>query len=146
MKSTSTLILYLALGLAASAADPPSSQPSDHYGAQARQMMDHIQKTFWDPAKGIYTKSAQDRTPDYVWRQAAAFSALVGAARHEPQTYRPILAQFFRALDVYWDAKVPIPAYEPAPTRGNGHDKYYDDNAWIVITFLEAYQLTGDRA
>ena len=145
MKSTST-ILYLALGLAAGAADAPSSQPPDHYGAQARQVMEHIQKTFWDSAKGIYTKTAQDRTPDYVWRQAAAFSALLGAARHEPQTYRPILARFFQALDVYWDAKVPIPAYEPAPTRGNGHDKYYDDNAWMVITFLEAYELTGDRA
>jgi hypothetical protein len=145
VKSTSAVILYLALGLTA-AADAPSPQPSDHYGAQARQVMEHIQKTFWDPARGIYTKTALDRTPDYVWRQAAAFSALVGAARHEPQTYRPILARFFRALDVYWDAQVPIPAYEPAPTRGNGHDKYYDDNAWLVITFLEAYELTGDRA
>src|SRR5712691_1850442 len=46
MKSTST-ILYLALGLAAGAADAPSSQPPDHYGAQARQVMEHIQKTFW---------------------------------------------------------------------------------------------------
>jgi uncharacterized protein YyaL (SSP411 family) len=138
-------MLYFAVGLTA-AADSPSSQPSDHHGAQARQVMDYIQKTFWDPAKGIYTKTAQDRTPDYVWREAAAFSALVGAARHEPQTYRPILALFFRGLEAYWDAKVPIPAYEPSPTRGNGHDKYYDDNAWLVITFLEGYELTGDLA
>jgi Glycosyl hydrolase family 76 len=145
MKSTPAVILYLVLGLTA-AADPPSAPPSDHYGPQAREVMAYVQKTFWDPAKGLYTKTAQDRTPDYVWREAAAFSALVGAARHEPQTYRPILAQFFRALDTYWDTNAPIPAYEPAPTRGNGHDKYYDDNAWIVITFLEAYELTGDRA
>src|SRR5205807_3529842 len=31
------------------------------------------------------------------------------------------------------------------PTKGNGHDKYYDDNAWMVITFAEAYQLTGEK-
>src|SRR6266581_2261446 len=146
IKSASAVIVYLALELAAFAANAPSYQPSDHYSAEARKVMDHIQKTFWDPAKGIYTKTAQDRTPDYVWRQAAAFSALVGASRHEPQTYRPILARLFRGLDAYWDDKVSIPAYESAPTRGNGHDKYYDDNAWLVITFLEAYELTGERA
>ena len=40
--------------------------------------------------------------------------------------------------------KSKIPGYEPAPTRGNGNDKYYDDNAWLVITFLEAYETTRD--
>ena len=59
MKSTSAVILYLALGLAAAAA-PPSSQPSDHYGAQARQVMEHIQKTFWDPAKGMSRRPIGD--------------------------------------------------------------------------------------
>src|SRR5437763_879136 len=135
----SAAVLHLALGLTAAAA-PPSGQPSGHYGADARRVMEYIQKTFWDPAKGVYTKSGQDRTPDYVWRQAGAFSGLLGAARHEPQTYRSLLARFFQGLAAYWDAQVPIPAYEPAPTRGNGHDKYYDDNAWVVITFLEAYE------
>ena len=24
----------------------------------------------------------------------------------------------------------------------NGHEKYYDDNAWLVISFFEAYELT----
>jgi hypothetical protein len=38
-----------------------------------------------------------------------------------------------------------VPGYEPAPTKGGGNDKYYDDNAWMVITFVEAYELTGDR-
>ena len=108
--------------------------------------MAYVQKTFWDESKGLYVKAGNDRTPDYVWREAAAFSALVAAARNEPKTYRPVLAKFFRSLDSYWDAKAPVPGYEPAPTRGNGNDKYYDDNAWLVITFLEAYELTGDRA
>jgi hypothetical protein len=123
-----------------------ATQPAGQYGPQAREVTAHLQKTFWDADRKLYVKAADDRTPDYVWREAAACSALVGAARHEPETYRPILLTFFRSLDQYWDAKAPIPAYEPAPTRGNGHDKYYDDNAWLVITFLEAYQLTGERA
>jgi hypothetical protein len=123
-----------------------SSPSSALYADEARQVMEHVQKTFWDPARSIYTKSAGDHSPDYVWRQAAAFSALLGAARHDPAIYRPILAQHFHGLETYWDTKAHIPGYEPAPTRGNGHDKYYDDNAWIVITFVEAFELTHERA
>lgn len=135
----------LTFGRAASAQRATETPESDHYSTEAREVMADFQQTFFDPQKGVYVKSVTDRSPDYVWRQAAAFSALVAAARHEPRTYGPIMARFFHALDQYWDTKTPIPAYEPAPTRGNGHDKYYDDNAWMVITFAEAYQLTGDR-
>jgi hypothetical protein len=116
------------------------------YGPAAREVMAHVQRTFWDPRTGVYVKAPDDRTPDYVWRQAAAFSAVVAAARHEPGEYGPLVGRVFRSLDAYWDAKAPVPGYEPAPTRGNGNDKYYDDNAWLVITFLEAYEQTGERA
>lgn len=108
--------------------------------------MDYVQKTFWNPTNGLYNAAPKGGKPDYVWRQAAAFSALVGAARYEPKTWLPILNQHFRSLDVFWDTKSPVAGYEPAPTRGNGHDKYYDDNAWLVITFVEAYQLTTNQA
>jgi len=122
------------------------SPGSTHYADEATQVMEHVQRIFWDPARSVYVKTAQDPTPDYVWRQAAAFSALLGAARHDPAGYQPILMRHFHGLETYWDAKAHIPGYEPAPTRGNGQDKYYDDNAWIVITFLEAFELTHDHA
>jgi len=125
---------------------PAAAHSPSRYAGEAREVMEHLQKAFFDSRTGVYDKSAKDRTPDYIWREAAMFSALVGAARHEPLTYRPIMMRFFRSLDKYWDTKVAIPGYEPAPTRGNGNDKYYDDNAWLVITFAEAYQLTGEPA
>jgi hypothetical protein len=142
---TASLAILSVCQLATSQTTKPAQPPHD-YGAEAREVMASFQKTFWDPQRGVYVKSSKDRTPDYVWRQAAAFSALVGAARNEPRVYGPIMNRCFHSLDAYWDFKAPIPAYEPAPTKGNGHDKYYDDNAWIVITFAEAYQLTGEGA
>jgi hypothetical protein len=142
-----TLLILSALAVASPAlAAPPASAPAGQYDPQAREVTAYLQKTFWDDAKGLYIRTASERAPDYIWRQAAAFSVLVAAARHEPQTYTPILRRHFKSMDSYWDTKVKIPGYEPAPTRGNGNDKYYDDNAWLVITFLEAYQLTNDRA
>lgn len=145
MKTISAFILCLSLAVGVNAQPATASSSANHI-AQARQIMDYVQKTFWNPTNGWYNKTAQDRTPDYVWRQAAAFSALVAAARYEPATWLPILNRHFHSLDKFWDTKSSIPGYEPAPTRGNGHDKYYDDNAWLVITFLEAYQLTTNQA
>jgi hypothetical protein len=138
---TAVLLPFL-LPARAPAADAAAGGP---YGSAAREVMAHLQATFWDPKPGVYARAADNRKPDDVWRQAAAVSALVGATRHEPRAYGPVLAKFFRSLDAYWDAKVPIPGYEPLPTRGNGKDKYYDDNAWLVIAFAEAYELTGER-
>ena len=142
-------LLLTALLLAATTpvfAAPPATAPAGQYAAEAREVTAYLQKTFWDDARNLYVRDAKDRKLDYVWRQAAGFSVLVAAARHDPQTYTPLLRKHFKAMDSYWDTKVKIPAYEPAPTKGNGNDKYYDDNAWLVITFLEAYQLTNDRA
>lgn len=124
----------------------PATEPAGRYETEAREVTAYFQKTFWDDAKSLYIRDTKDRKVDYVWRQAAGFSVLVAAARHDPPTYTPLLHRHFKALDSYWDTKVRIPAYEPSPTRGNGNDKYYDDNAWLVITFLEGYQLTNDRA
>ena len=54
------------------------------YATKAREVTDYVQKTFWSPDRGYYfDKAGEGRKPDYIWRQAAAFSMLVGAARHE---------------------------------------------------------------
>ena len=130
------IVSLLALsGLPAARADNPSL-----YAARAREVTQHIQRTFFDPKTGVYLKSLTIQKPDYVWLQSVMFSNLVAAARNDPKTYRPMLDRYFAALESYWDPKVKIPGYEPAPTRGNGTDKYYDDNAWLAITFLEAYE------
>jgi len=137
-KTLSAAVLVLSLAGATQAAEP------SQYAQRAREVTDHLQKNLFDSQSGVYYRSVTVRKPDYVWRQSVMFSNLVAAARSEPATYGPLLQKYFTALDSYWDAKVKIPGYEPAPTRGNGNDKYYDDNAWLVITFLEAYETTHD--
>jgi uncharacterized protein YyaL (SSP411 family) len=137
-KSLSAAVLVLAC-----AGETQATEPSQ-YAQRAREVTEHIQKNFFDPASGVYLKSMTVRKPDYVWLQGVMFSNLVAAARSEPGTYGPLLRKYFTALDAYWDPRVKIPGYEAAPTRGNGNDKYYDDNAWLVIAFLEAYETDRD--
>lgn len=113
------------------------------YQAKAAEVTAHIQKNFWLKKRDLYSIDAGNKEPDHLWGAGVMFSALVGAARHDPH-YKPVMRKFFQGLDAYWDDKVKIPGYEPSPTSGNGNDKYYDDNAWMVITYLEAYELTGE--
>ncbi len=133
-----TAVLLLSLAGASRA------EESNSYARRAREVTEHIQKDFYDPQSGVYFKSMTIRKPDYVWLQSVMLSNLVAAARAEPAAYAPVLEKYFTALDAYWDPKVAIPGYEAAPTKGNGHDKYYDDNAWMVIAFLEAYETNRD--
>jgi rhamnogalacturonyl hydrolase YesR len=137
-KTSSSILLVLSFSGVTQAAEPSL------YAQHAREVTEHIQKDFFDPQSGVYFKSMTVRKPDYVWLQGVMFSNLVAAARSEPEAYGPLLQKYFTALDAYWDPKVKIPGYEAAPTRGNGNDKYYDDNAWLVIAFLEAYETNRD--
>ncbi len=116
------------------------------YQQEAAEVMEDIQKKFWMRQSKRYAKKAESHDPDLVWGAGVMFTAVVGATRRDSNHYRPVLQEFFEGLNGYWDAKASIPGYEPAPTSGNGHDKYYDDNAWLAITFFEAYELTHNPA
>jgi len=136
-----------AVAATASAMSSPSPQKlgvaePGRYRKEALEVMDDIQQRFWIPQSLRYAKKSGSKDADTVWGAGVMFSALVGAARQDPGKYKPLLGKFFEGLNGYWDTKAPVPGYEPAPTSGNGHDKYYDDNAWLVITFFEAYELT----
>lgn len=139
--------MVLAVLCAALFAVGANAQPRQDasYADAARIVTDSIQKNLFNEQTGLYAQSIEKRDPEFMWGNGVMFSALVGAARHDPAAYGPVMDRFFGAMDRYWDTKAKIPGYEPAPTSGNGNDKYYDDNQWMVITFMEAHDLTRDQ-
>ena len=118
--------------------------PSDIL-AKAKEVTAAIHAKYWIIEQSLYRAAPGANHPEMLWACGVLFSMLVAAARHEPQTYRRDLLKFFEGLNRYWDSAAKIPGYEPCPTQGNGNDKYYDDNAWMVLTFAEGYQLTGEK-
>ncbi|MFT3785175.1 MAG: glycoside hydrolase family 76 protein [Tepidisphaeraceae bacterium] len=125
----------------------PSSQRAAalDYVAAGREVTDFIRENYLLPKSGLYAHSTTERKPDFMWGDGIWCSALVGAARYDRVRYGPPLSKFFVAMDAHWDHLATIPGYEPAPTRGNGNDKYYDDNAWMVLTFVEAFEVTHEQ-
>ena len=133
------------------AGDVSSSQPastelrSRDYATEAGEVMGYIRKTYYLADRGLYSHSRDDVRPDFTWGNGIMFTALLGAARHDNDTFSPQVPGFFHAMDRYWDKLDTPPGYEPSHTSAGGKDKDYDDNAWMAITFCEAFQMTHDR-
>ena len=112
-----------------------------------------IDKGFWIPTRNLYadevnTASPAPKGPAFMWGCGVELTALVGATRLEPKTYAPQLLRYAQGLQVYWqdaankDTKG-IGGYDVLPVP-KPLDRYYDDNAWVVLAFAEAYEVTGN--
>ncbi len=141
---TRLLCFVLIAARAVAQSHPATGASETSFEEAARVVTAAIQRDFHDENTGLYAQSRGKREPAFMWGNGVMFSTLVAAARHEPATYRPLMQRFFAALDRYWDKDAAVPGYEPSPTRAGVRDKYYDDNEWMAITFLEAYELTHD--
>ncbi|WP_367870219.1 glycoside hydrolase family 76 protein [Luteolibacter sp. Populi] len=137
-----TLLNRFLAGLVVLLSALPIRAQTSPFLAKAMEVSDSIQDRFWDRKSNLYSAKADGTEPELIWGNGVMFSSLVAASRHDKR-FRPVMRNFFEALDAYWDVKVKIPGYEPGRTQG-GSDKYYDDNAWMVLTFLEAYEVTKD--
>lgn len=120
-----------------------SGQTSDE--TRAAEVMRSIQQQFWDQRQGAYIDPAGSNKIAAMWACGVVLSDLNGAVRHD-RAYQPTLSTFVATLNRYWDGKQKIPGYEPFPSNGDGHDKYYDDNAWVAIALLETYAQTQNAA
>ena len=121
--------------------DGAVAKEPDRFRRQAIEVTEDIHRKHWMPKVQRYSNKPGSNQADAVWGAGVMFSAIVGATRHEPAKFKPILGKFYDGLEGYWDKQSKLRAYEPTP-RQNGNDKYYDDNAWMVIAFFEAYELT----
>src|SRR5687768_2016418 len=106
MRSTRRILITAALLLLFS---PSAARAS--FRAKAEEVTNYIQSRFWDSAQGLYRPAVPPDPKalpyDFMWANGVQFSALVGAARHDPTRYRPWMDAFFRGMDRHWDAAAP---------------------------------------
>ena len=121
------------------------------YRQKAEEQMAYIQTHFYDAAAQRYHGSWPDKPGglpySFMWDNGVQWRALVDAARYDPARYKPLLAAYGEALRRdYWDPRPhgSPPGFNAYCSGPGGDDKYYDDNAWMTLGFLEAYDLTRD--
>jgi len=111
-----------------------------------KETLDVIRRDLYIPERKLYAEEMKDgkrsEQPAFNWGVGVMLSALAAAARVDPQM-RPWLREYADASRVYWNVTGPVPGYDVLPGP-KPVDRYYDDNAWMVMALVEAHETLGD--
>lgn len=132
----------------------PLSEHAAQYQRWGAETLHAIQRDLWLSEQKLYAEQIdkpdqERRQPAFMWGCGVQLSALIAAARIDPHQYQSRLLDYAEQLQRYWhvtqkESGQTIAGYDVQPHQRDS-DRYYDDNAWIVLAQVELYQLTHDR-
>lgn len=149
--SRKNLFFYISLGLLFVLAPRLTlAQAKPDFKAWGLATLQQIETEYSMPrrslyADAIYVGKQKSKEPAFMWGCGVQLTALTAAARLDKPTYLPLVRRYVDGLDVYWSKADPVPGYDVLPGP-KSPDRYYDDNEWLVMGLLEAYELTGAAA
>jgi hypothetical protein len=134
----------LALTLAAQliAADASAQEAPPPFAEWGLEAVEIIRRDLYLPETSLYADRMTEDGPSgpaFMWGCGVILSALNGTAAVD-SSYQPWLVEYVHALERYWNEEGPVPGLDVLPTP-KPVDRYYDDNAWIVIALVESAEL-----
>src|SRR5258707_1341958 len=106
-----------------------------------------IYRTYYDSATGLFTetnnKATGEKPNSYLW----PLCALVQAA-NEMEALQPgteYMAPVIKAIDQYYSIKHSIAGYDSYVVKQGGGDRFFDDNQWIGLAYMDAYNRTKKK-
>jgi hypothetical protein len=88
--------------------------------------------------------SGEKSGPVFNWGVGVLLSAMNAAARVSPE-WKLELRRFVDAIGIYWNPAGPVAGYDVLPLPKD-NDRYYDDNAWMVLALVESSEVLNDPA
>ncbi|WP_010662980.1 glycoside hydrolase family 76 protein [Marinilabilia salmonicolor] len=90
----------------------------------------------------------QGKRVAYLWPTSGIFSGVNALLRETHDSdYEEILNEIIvPGLENYYDDKREPACYQSYIVQAGESDRFYDDNIWLAIDFLEAFQLTNEQA
>ncbi|WP_019819538.1 glycoside hydrolase family 76 protein [Saccharomonospora saliphila] len=124
------------------------------HARRAREAYAALQRCFHDERSGLYRETyppTGEHPWSYVWpfSQALVATQVLAGIRGQHHRYATDVADRYAALEAYWNDETDPPGYDSyvRPPLGHGGDKFYDDNEWNALAFLQRHYLTpgGDQ-
>ena len=152
------------LGLLVLAAAAPATQPSgpaapiDLVSATTHGMatVDLVRRRMYMADRGLYVQEIRPADADRFlpvgadcWSVGVQLSALTAAARLDPRKYAADVRRYVDAIDKYYWVSATDPGangiagYDSGP-KPRKPDRYYDDNAWVALDLVEAFEVTAN--
>ncbi len=111
------------------------------------EVIEQIRREYYLPESKLYAEdidaNGKKSGPCFNWGTGVLLSALNAAAKLDDK-YKPWLREYADASYVYWNDKGPVPGYDVLPGP-KSVDRYYDDNAWMVLALIETYEILKDK-
>ncbi|RZK79511.1 MAG: glycoside hydrolase family 76 [Pedobacter sp.] len=154
-KSSSIItILFLAMGFANNVSAQNKAGDKAFYKKELKSLENAIQNNFFDKASGHYlivldpskreTKNGYLREYTYLWALCAMYQA--GNEMEKLESKSNVMAPLLKHINDYYDPAPPKPGYSDYIMALKPGERYYDDNQWIGITALDAFERTKKKS
>ncbi len=124
----------------------PVPASGDEWREWGLEALERLREDLYLDDRGLYADAFEPAVgpsgPAFMWGCGVLLSALNAAAQADPG-YEPWLREYADALRLYWNPAGPVPGLDVLPVP-KPVDRYYDDNAWVVIALVETAHLLGD--
>ena len=117
------------------------------YNGRIDTISKNIDRLFTDKANNLYWETnntvANKGHHSYLW----PLCALLQAA-NEMEVLNPskqYIAPVMKAINQYYSGRAPAPAYQAMVVKEKEDPRFYDDNEWIAIALMDAYDRTHNK-
>lgn len=127
---------------------------STYYKNEMQSLQSAIQKNFYDKPSGYYRvvvdpakwekKGNYVREYTYIWSLCAMYQAANEIEKLDKNA--KLMEPLLKIMNDYYDPAPPKPGYSDYLMKLKPGERYYDDNQWIGITALDAYERTGQKS
>ena len=116
-------------------------------GQKGVGLMNLVQQNFWVPEQQKALERRGQDSPAYLWPYGSYLEALAAVCKANPadQSVRQNYMEALAGVENY-NTRREAPGLSYAAAFGGGGDVYYDDNMWIAIAYLKAYNNLKDPA
>ena len=141
MKKTIIAALFVFISLNSAKAQLPDYQTRISY------LYTGISNKLSDKKTGLYyetTDSAKNENPhSWLWPLCALIQATNKMEALQPSQHymQPVV----KAIDQYYSDAPPRPGYQDYVLKERHSSRFYDDNQWIAIAYLDAYDRTHHK-
>jgi rhamnogalacturonyl hydrolase YesR len=120
---------------------------SPDYNTLIQSLYQGINNKLRDSSAGLYyetTDSIHKENPhSWLWPLCAYIQAANEMEILEPQ--KQYMLPVEQAIDQYYSDKPPFPGYQDYVMKERLSSRFYDDNQWIAIAYLDAYNRTHKK-
>lgn len=144
------MIACVSAALAPAFAGAEDREPA--FASWGAETLELIGERFRSPVSELYSEYAllpggrawRGSHPSFMWGVGVQLSALNAAAALEPEKYLSHATQYADAIEVYWSDADGISGFDVQPGPKDS-DRYYDDNAWLVLAFSELFEISQEQ-